>query len=191
MRTEEIAISGGIVRQQMKYDRFLAKRTVTNPSRGPYHFRAPSKILWRTIRGCAPLRCAALRRRRRSGCARAAAGMGNPKTATECSLLALRSMIPHKTKRGQAALERFKAYEGVPPPYDVVKRAVVPDALKVLRLQHGHRYCQLGALASSIGWKHREAVEALEAKRKVKSAAYYEAKKKLRALRAKAEASVQ
>ena len=39
-------------------------------------------------------------------------------------------MIPHKTKRGAAALERFKAYEGVPPPYDTVKRAVVPDALK-------------------------------------------------------------
>jgi large subunit ribosomal protein L13Ae len=43
---------------------------------------------------------------------------------------ALRRMMPHKTKRGQAALERFKAYEGIPPPYDVVKRAVVPDALK-------------------------------------------------------------
>ena len=67
MRTEEIAISGGIVRQQMKYDRFLAKRTVTNPSRGPYHFRAPSKILWRTIRGCVPpLRRAPLRRGRRA-----------------------------------------------------------------------------------------------------------------------------
>ena len=39
-------------------------------------------------------------------------------------------MIPHKTKRGQAALERFKAYEGIPPPYDTMKRAVVPDALK-------------------------------------------------------------
>ena len=23
----------------------------TNPSRGPYHFRAPSKIFWRTVRG--------------------------------------------------------------------------------------------------------------------------------------------
>ena len=22
-----------------------------NPARGPYHFRAPSKILWRTVRG--------------------------------------------------------------------------------------------------------------------------------------------
>jgi large subunit ribosomal protein L13Ae len=51
VRTEEITISGGIVRQQAKFDRYLAKRTVTNPARGPYHFRSPSKILWRTVRG--------------------------------------------------------------------------------------------------------------------------------------------
>jgi len=53
VRAEETTISGGIVRQQAKYDRYLKKRCVTNPSRGPYHFRAPSKILWHTIRGCA------------------------------------------------------------------------------------------------------------------------------------------
>lgn len=39
-------------------------------------------------------------------------------------------MIPHKTKRGAAALARLKAYEGVPPPYDKMKRVVIPDALK-------------------------------------------------------------
>ena len=39
-------------------------------------------------------------------------------------------MIPHKTKRGAAALARLKVYEGVPPPYDKTKRVVVPDALK-------------------------------------------------------------
>ena len=39
-------------------------------------------------------------------------------------------MIPHKTKRGAAALARLKAYEGVPPPYDKMKRMVIPDALK-------------------------------------------------------------
>jgi len=33
---------------------FLRKRTRTNPKRGPFHFRAPSKILWRTIRGMLP-----------------------------------------------------------------------------------------------------------------------------------------
>lgn len=62
-------------------------------------------------------------------------------------------MVPHKTKRGAAALERLKAFEGVPPPYDKVKRLVVPDALQVLRLQHGHRFCKLGQLAQSVsGW---------------------------------------
>ncbi len=59
-------------------------------------------------------------------------------------------MVPHKTKRGAAALERLKTFEGVPPPYDKVKRMVVPDALKVLRLQHGHKFCKLGDLAASV-----------------------------------------
>jgi hypothetical protein len=60
------------------------------------------------------------------------------------------SMVPHKTARGAAALERLKCFEGVPPPYDKVKRLVVPDALQVLRLQHGHRFCKLGRLAQSV-----------------------------------------
>ena len=51
VRSEEICISGGLVRQKMKYERFLRKRMNTQPSHGPIHFRAPSKILWRTIRG--------------------------------------------------------------------------------------------------------------------------------------------
>ena len=60
----------------MKYERFLRKRMNTQPKKGPIHFRAPARILWRTIRG----------------------------------------MVPHKTARGGAALERLKAFEGVPPP---------------------------------------------------------------------------
>ncbi len=59
-------------------------------------------------------------------------------------------MVPHKTPRGAAALERLRCFEGVPPPFDKVKRLVVPDALQVLRLQHGHRFCRLGALAQSV-----------------------------------------
>lgn len=35
----------------VKYLAFLRKRMNTNPSRGPYHFRAPSRIFWRTVRG--------------------------------------------------------------------------------------------------------------------------------------------
>nr|POE48267.1 helicase and polymerase-containing protein tebichi [Quercus suber] len=48
-------------------------------------------------------------------------------------LVYCKRMIPHKTKRGAAALARFKAYEGIPPPYDKIKRMVIPDALKNLR----------------------------------------------------------
>merc|ERR1712182_138195 len=52
--TEKICVPGGFVRQKMKYERFRRKRHLTNPKKGPYHYKAPSKILWRTIRGMAP-----------------------------------------------------------------------------------------------------------------------------------------
>ncbi|CAI0561057.1 unnamed protein product [Linum tenue] len=147
VRCEEISMSGGLVRQKMKYMRFLRKRMNTKPSHGPIHFRAPSKIFWRTVRG----------------------------------------MIPHKTKRGEAALARLKAYEGVPPPYDKIKRMVVPDALKVLRLQSGHKHCLLGQLSSQVGWNHYDTIRELEEKRKEKAKLMYERKKGLNKLRAKAE----
>ncbi|KAL9272299.1 Large ribosomal subunit protein uL13y-like protein [Drosera capensis] len=146
VRCEEIALSGGLVRQKMKYLRFLRKRMNTKPSHGPIHFRAPSKIFWRTVRG----------------------------------------MIPHKTKRGAAALARLKVHEGVPPPYDRLKRMVVPDALKVLRLQKGHKYCLLGRLSKEVGWNHYDTIKELEEKRKEKSKVSYEKRKQLARLRAKA-----
>ncbi|KAM7134203.1 LOW QUALITY PROTEIN: large ribosomal subunit protein uL13 [Macrochelys suwanniensis] len=49
VRCEGINISGNFYRNKLKY-RFLRKRMNTNPSRGPYHFRAPSRIFWRTVR---------------------------------------------------------------------------------------------------------------------------------------------
>ncbi|KAK4802521.1 hypothetical protein SAY86_000724 [Trapa natans] len=147
VRCEEICLSGGLVRQKMKYMRFLRKRMNTKPSHGPIHFRAPAKIFWRTVRG----------------------------------------MIPHKTKRGAAALARLKAYEGVPPPYDKMKRMVIPDALKVLRLQKGHKYCLMGQLSSHVGWNHYDTIRELEKKRKERAQLVYEKKKQLSRLRLKAE----
>ncbi|KAK8937379.1 60S ribosomal protein L13a-4 [Platanthera zijinensis] len=147
VRCEEICLSGGLVRQKMKYHRFLRKRMNTKPSHGPIHFRAPAKILWRTIRG----------------------------------------MIPHKTKRGAAALARLKAYEGIPPPYDKKKRMVIPDALKVLRLQAGHKYCLLGKLSTEVGWGYADIIKELEDKRKRRAQVAYERKKQLSKLRLKAE----
>uniref|UniRef100_A0A2K6NUS9 Large ribosomal subunit protein uL13 n=1 Tax=Rhinopithecus roxellana TaxID=61622 RepID=A0A2K6NUS9_RHIRO len=96
VRCEGINISGNFYRNKLKY-----LRMNTNPSRGLYHFRAPSRILWRTERGM---------------------------------------LLPHKTKRGQAALDRLKVFNGIPPPYDKKKRMVVPAALKVMRLKPTRKF---------------------------------------------------
>merc|ERR1712105_80360 len=54
VRCEGINISGSFYRNKLKYMDFLRKRMNTNPKKGPYHFRAPSKIFWRTVRGMLP-----------------------------------------------------------------------------------------------------------------------------------------
>jgi large subunit ribosomal protein L13Ae len=68
-------------------------------------------------------------------------------------------MMPHKTARGTEALNRLKVFEGVPPPYDRKKRVVVPQALRVLRLRPGRKYCSVGRIAHEFGWKHQDVVE--------------------------------
>lgn len=103
----------------VKYHAYLRKMTRYNPTRGgPFHFRAPSRIFYKTVRG----------------------------------------MIPHKTARGAAAMERLKVFEGVPAPYDKVKRMVVPQALRVLRLKPGRKYCTVGRLSHEVGWKYQDVV---------------------------------
>ena len=83
VRSEDINISGSLYRNKLKYAAFKRKHMTpgfkvslevsvwqanglvswvmfllgprnSNPRQGPFHFRAPSKILWRTIRGMAP-----------------------------------------------------------------------------------------------------------------------------------------
>lgn len=90
----------------------------------------------------------------------------------------VRGMLPHKTWRGTKALKRFKTFEGIPSPYDVRKRQVAPEALRVVRLRRGRRFTNLGDLAEKFGWKHREVLKTLEDKRKAKSDVYYENKMK-------------
>ncbi|GEM11608.1 60S ribosomal protein l16 [Rhodotorula toruloides] len=148
VRCEEINCSGSFFRAKvslvpftrldtLRYHEFLNKRHLVNPKKsGPFHHRAPSRILYRTIRG----------------------------------------MVPHKTSRGAAAMERLKVYEGVPPPYDRKKRVVVPQALRVLRLKPGRKYCTIKRLSHEVGWSYRDVVDRLEEKRKVKAAAFHERK---------------
>lgn len=54
VRTEEINISGSHFRNKLKFFDKLRKHHNTNPKRGPFHFRAPSRILYHTVRGMIP-----------------------------------------------------------------------------------------------------------------------------------------
>ncbi|OLL25925.1 60S ribosomal protein L16 [Neolecta irregularis DAH-3] len=130
VRCEDLNISGEFFRNKLKFHAYLRKRCRYNPTRGLFHFRAPSRVFYKAVRG----------------------------------------MIAHKTARGAAALERLKVFEGVPPPYSRMQRVVVPQALRVLRLKPGRKYC-------TVGWKYQDVVKTLEERRKVKGAAYYAKKK--------------
>lgn len=137
VRSEALNISGELFRNKLKYHDYLRKATAFNKARGPFHFRAPSRIFYKAVRG----------------------------------------MVPHKTARGKAAMERLKVFEGVPPPYDKKKRVVVPQSLRVLRLKPGRKFTTLGKLSTTVGWKYENVVAKLEEKRKVRSAEYYSKKK--------------
>ncbi|KAF7321773.1 60S ribosomal protein [Mycena kentingensis (nom. inval.)] len=149
VRCEEINISGSFFRNKLRYHNFLHKRHIVNPKKsGPFHHRAPSKILYRAIRG----------------------------------------MVPHKTPRGAAALKRLQLFEGVPPPFDRKKRMVVPEALRVLRLKPGRKYCTVKRLSHEVGWGYKDVVDRLEEKRKIKAQAFHERKLAAVKLRQKAVA---
>jgi large subunit ribosomal protein L13Ae len=120
----------------VKYHDFLRKRTLSNPTHGAFHFRAPSRIFFRTVRG----------------------------------------MLPHKTARGAAAMERLKVFEGIPQPYNNMKKMVVPAALRVLRLKPGRRFSTLGRLSHEVGWKYQDVLAKLETKRKEEGKVHYETK---------------
>lgn len=150
VRAEEICISGSFMRSKLKFQDFLRKRSVVNPRRGGnIHYRAPSRIFTRTVRG----------------------------------------MLPHKTKRGAAALNRLLVFEGIPAPYDTQKRMVIPAALRVLRLKPGRAFCKVGQVSNEFGWKYQSVVAKLEEKRLAASAVYYEKKKALLSLKQRAISS--
>ena len=138
VRCEQLVISGSLFRNNIKYHEFLRKANNSNPRRNFKHFRSPSRMFWRSLRG----------------------------------------MVPHKTAKGAAALQRLKVFEGIPFPYDQKKRMVVPEALKVLRIKSHRNTCVVGDLSSGVGWTQAEIVKTLEEKRKVKSEKYYLMKQK-------------
>jgi large subunit ribosomal protein L13Ae len=138
VRCERLVLSGSLFRNNLWFHEFLRKANNTNPRRQFKHFRSPSRMFWRIIRG----------------------------------------MLPHKTSRGAAALQRLKVFEGMPHPYDKKKKMVVPEALKVLRLKSYRNSCEVGDLMSNLGWNKADICKSLEVKRKEKSQTYWERKQK-------------
>jgi len=150
VRCEDLQQSGHFFRNKIKFLSYLRKRCNVNPARGPFHFRAPSRMLYKAVRG----------------------------------------MVPHQTQRGKDALRRLKVFEGIPPPYDKLKRVCVPIAMKVLCLRSDRKFCKIGRVAHEVGWQYKDVVANLEAKRKIKSRLAYLHKKKLKTLTRKARTKV-
>lgn len=112
------------------------------------------------------------------------------KSPADMFMRVVRGMIPHKLYRGSAAFQRVKAVEGIPDPFNSVKRVVVPDAMRVTRLRPGRKFSHLGKLATDLGWGYMDVVTQYEEKRKEKNAEWYAKKKGEVAALAKAKASV-
>merc|ERR1712070_885480 len=98
----------------------------------------------------------------------------------------IRGMVPHKTARGAAAMERLTCFVGIPSPYDKKKRVVIPQALRVTHLRPNRKYTVLKDLCNAAGWKYGEVVAKLEEKRTVRASEHFKTKSAKAALRAKA-----
>lgn len=54
IRCDKIEKSGKHIRNKFKFISRSKKRTNTNPKHGPFHFKTPSQVFWKTIRGMIP-----------------------------------------------------------------------------------------------------------------------------------------
>merc|ERR1712178_659617 len=103
------------------------------------------------------------------------------KSPADMFMRVVRGMLPHVWYRGPAAFQRVKAVEGVPKPFDTIKKMVVPDALRVTRLKPGRKFTHMGKLAAELGWGYKDVVAQLEEQRREEAAAWYEGAKQAKA----------
>merc|ERR1712196_546708 len=72
---------------------------------------------------------------------------------------------------------RVKCVEGIPEPFNSLKRMVVPDALRIQRLRPGRKFSNLGKLAAELGWGYKDIVAKYEEKRRERNAEWYAKRK--------------
>ncbi|XP_030077473.1 putative 60S ribosomal protein L13a protein RPL13AP3 [Microcaecilia unicolor] len=92
----------------------------------------------------------------------------------------------HKSECDQAALERLKVFDGIPPPYDRRKRMVVPAALKIV-----YPNLHISRLAHEVKWKYQASIATLEEKWKEQAKLHYEKKKEVMKLKKHSEKNVE
>jgi large subunit ribosomal protein L13Ae len=56
LRAEQINVSGTHIRNKFKFLRYLKLTNISNPRKGPKHYRSPAHMFWRVIRGMLPYR---------------------------------------------------------------------------------------------------------------------------------------
>jgi large subunit ribosomal protein L13Ae len=54
VRCDKIEKSGKHIRSKLNFISRTKKRTNTNPKHGPFHFKTPSQVFWKAIRGMLP-----------------------------------------------------------------------------------------------------------------------------------------
>ena len=113
-------------------------------------------------------------------------GPFHQRAPSEIFARAVRGMLPYKTTRGAACFANLKCFEGVPAQYAVVKRHVVPHALRCVTIHTDRPTTKLGTLSTTFGWKYGKVVANLEEQRKAASHARYEQKKAQEQARARA-----
>lgn len=136
IRCEQVNISGSLFRNKLKYMEFMHLTMSTKPSKGVQHHRAPSRVIWRCIRG----------------------------------------MLPHKSKRGAAALGRLKCFDGCPLSWNTKKKMVIPDALKIVRLKPRSKHCVQGEVLTQCGWNNAELLREMECQRAKRNSAWHKTK---------------
>ena len=85
----------------------------------------------------------------------------------------VRGMIPYKTAKGAAAMGRLKCFDGCPVSANAMKKMVIPDALKAVKLGSRAKFCCLGNVAKDCGWTQQELIDELEEKRITKNHEWY------------------
>jgi large subunit ribosomal protein L13Ae len=54
VRAERIILSGSLFRRRVQFHEFLNKRMLHNPRRALQHYRSPSRLFWKAVRGMLP-----------------------------------------------------------------------------------------------------------------------------------------